>query len=284
VALGEPPYFQQTLTVSISDPLILHVEVSRGDVRITYNREGQVTIFAQALDGNGKDVSEAFFKDVLTVEQVENQITVRDRPNPAYSALPLRISYKLDVPNRTDLSSTISGTGKQTVMGITGPARLVTGSGDIEAAYVSLGPVQAETGSGRISCTRVARVEAETGSGDITLMEDGPSKATVRKGSGKIEVGGARGAFEGRTDTGELHIKAALWDDWQLNSNSGTIRIELPPRTRFDIDAATKQGDVQVRRTDMDKPGATVREYRQKVNGGGKRIQVRTDNGNISLE
>jgi hypothetical protein len=34
----------------------------------------------------------------------------------------------------------------------------------------------------------------------------------------------------------------------------------------------------------MDKPGATVREYRQKVNGGGKRIQVRTDNGNISLE
>jgi DUF4097 and DUF4098 domain-containing protein YvlB len=169
-------------------------------------------------------------------------------------------------------------------MGITGPAEVVTGIGDINASYVRFSLVRAETGRGNISCTRVAQVEAETGFGNITLLEDGPSKATVKKGPGRIEVGGARGGFEGSTDSGELHIRAVLWDDWQLKSVSGNIRIELPPRAKFEADVSTTSGELCVERSDMDKSDPAAHRSHQKVNGGGKRIQARSDAGRISIE
>ena len=45
-------------------------------------------------------------------------------------------------------------------------------------------------------------------------MVVGPSKATVKKGTGRIEVGAARGGFMGSTAGGDLHVKAAPHDDW----------------------------------------------------------------------
>jgi DUF4097 and DUF4098 domain-containing protein YvlB len=196
----------------------------------------------------------------------------------------LSIQYKIDVPTRTEVSSTIVGAGNQTLIGIMGPARVVTGSGDITISYIGSGLVRARTEQGKISCVRVAELEAETGSGNITLLEDGPSKAMVKKGSGTIDVGGAKGRFTGSTDRGDLHIKAVPWDDWLLSSTSGNIRIELPPKARFELDAATKAGEISLERVDMDKPDTVASQYHRTVNGGGKRIQVRSDSGNIFIE
>src|SRR5215831_16014432 len=172
------------------------------------------------------DVSTEYFGSTLTIEQAKNHIAIQKLPDSAYLDLEPNVSYKIDVPFRTEVRSAISGAGNQTVIGITGPAKIVTGLGDINVSYVRFGLVHAETAKGRISCTRVSQVEAETGSGNITLMEDGHSKASVKAGFGRIEVGGARGGFEGSTDQGDLHIKAVPWDDWQLKSVSGNIRIE----------------------------------------------------------
>jgi DUF4097 and DUF4098 domain-containing protein YvlB len=262
----------------------LDIAVSKGNVTIAYSRDGQVSICASAQDASGKDVSMEVFESTLTIEQAENHITIRKLANPDYADLPLSISYNIGVPFRTEVNSTISGVGNQRLMGITGPAKLITSIGDINASYVRFGLVHAQTAEGKITCTRVAQVEAETGSGNITLLEDGPSKAIVRGGPGKIEVGGARGRFEGSTDKGELHIRAVLWDEWQLTSISGNIRIELPPRAKFEVDVTTSSGEIWVERPDMDKPDAAAHQCHQKVNGGDKRIQVRTDSGRISIE
>jgi hypothetical protein len=103
----------------------------------------------------------------------------------------------------------------------------------------------------------------------------------VKSGNGRIDVGGARGTLLASTNTGDLHVKAFPHEDWELSSRSGTIRVELPPASPFDLDAMSDSGDVLIARGDMDKPAVGDRCLTRKGNGGGKRIRVRTESGKI---
>jgi DUF4097 and DUF4098 domain-containing protein YvlB len=241
-----------------------------------------------------------FFPTVLAIQQDGNRLTIRHVPNAAYREEGINVLYRIDVPYRTEVTSRLNR-GQQNISGILGPVRAATGRGDIKASYVSkelqaqvengnldlqvIGEhVEAKAGSGNISCMRLAQgVSAETGDGDITLMVVGPSTATVKKGTGRIDVGGARGSFVGSTDGGDLHVKATPHDDWQLNSSSGNIRVELPPAAKFELDASTDSGGFQVDRDDIAKPDSDTRQLHQKINGGGKRIDVHTGSGRIAI-
>ena len=291
---------RRTLTVTSTDPLALDVEVPSGDLQILYGREGQVSISGVAKASADAKLDDNFFPAVLTIEQEGNHLTIRHLPSPAYSEDGIRVLYRIDVPYRTEVTSRLNR-GKQNISGILGPGKLATGKGDIKASYISKGlqaevdhgnldiqvigeHVEAKTGNGNISCTRVAQgVSAETGDGDITLMVVGPSTATVKKGTGRIDVGGARGSFAGSTDGGDLHIKAIQHDDWQLNSVSGNIRVELPAAAKFELDVTTDSGNVLVDREDIAKPDAAVPHLHQQVNGGGKHIEAHTNAGTIVI-
>ena len=291
--------FHRTLTVTTTEPVTLDIEVPKGDVQILYCRDGQVSIagFAQASGGG---LNSNFFKAVLTVEQSGNHLKIRHVSNPAYSEEGINVLYRIDVPYRTEVNSKVNN-GRQTLSGIMGPVKVVTRKGDIKASYVSKGlqaevetgnldlevigeHVKAKTGNGNISCTRLTQgVTAETEDGDISLLVVGPSTATVKSGTGRIEAGGVRGAIVASTYAGDLHIKAALHDDWQLNSASGNIRFELPPAAKFELDASTNSGELQVHRDDITRPPSEVRHLHQQVNGGGKHIQAHTENGRIVI-
>ena len=284
LASAGSPTLQRALSVELEAPVIVDIAVMRGDITVGYSRDGQVSIYAFAQDSNGRSFLMETLQSRLAIEQVNNRITIRDSRQPADLEAGLRISYRIDVPSRTEVKSSISVAGNQTVVGVSGPVTVVTSVGDIDVSYVDTEVVKAETGRGNISCSRAARVEAATGSGNITLMENGPSKAIVKKGVGRIEVGGARGSFEGSTDKGEVHLRAVLWDDWRLTSASGNLRVELPKGAKFEVDLATGAGEISLARTDMKKLDAEARQYRQKVNGGGKVIYARSQTGSISIE
>ena len=298
--------FQRTLSTDLKDPVTLSVSISRGNVEIGYARDDEVAIYASGQDASGKNLPEDFFEKNLVIDQKDNHVSIRDSPGPGsllidqkdnqvstrdspdpdslLSAL-YTINYRIDVPYRTEVDSTVSGIGNQTLTGVYGPARLVSGAGDISALYVRFALLEAKTGKGNISCTRCFGVNAETGEGNITLVDDGNSKAMVKTGRGRIEVGGVNGTFDGSTDVGMLHIKAVPSDDWQLRSNSGNIRIELPPEAKFEIDAHSDSGEVAVEREDMQKPDTDdVHKLHQQVNGGGKHITARSVKGSISIE
>jgi DUF4097 and DUF4098 domain-containing protein YvlB len=241
-----------------------------------------------------------FFKAVLAVERDGNHLKIRHTSNSSYPQQGINTLYRIDVPYRSEVISKVDH-GKQTFSGIMGPVRAVTGQGDLKASYISKGlnaqvdhgnldlqvigeHVNAKTGKGNISCERLAEgVSAETGEGDITLMVVGPSAASVMKGTGRIDVGGVRGSFTGSTSAGDLHIKAVPHDNWQLNSESGNIRLELPPVSGFELDASTDSGEFQVDRDDIIRPVAATRHFHQVVNGAGKRIDARTVTGNIAI-
>jgi hypothetical protein len=280
---AQTPFFMRSMEVSIAAPVILDIAVSRGDITIGYARDGVVSIYASAKDLNGKSVPEAFFSNALFIEQSANHISIRDFLATAAN-LNLNFSYRIDVPFQTQVISSVFGIGNQKLIGIAGPAKLTSGMGDIDATYVRFAEVEAITGRGNISCTRAAQVKAETGAGNITLMEDGPSKVAVKKGPGRIEVGGARGSFEGATDVGDLHIKAVVNDDWHLTSVAGSIKIEVPSKARFRVDASTLLGNIYIEHSAMPPPPDGVRQLHEEVNGGGKMIQARTNNGNIFIQ
>ena len=150
--------------------------------------------------------------------------------------------------------------------------------------------VEAATGRGTISCFRMGRVAAETGSGDISLSVVGTSRVMVKKGAGRIDVGGITGALIASTDRGELHVKGGLFSDWQLHSRFGNILIELPPNWKFEVDTATRSGLVSIERADMQKPDAETTAYREKGKwrrqirpSGGARIVARSQSGNVTI-
>src|SRR5579864_58905 len=208
--------FHRRLMVTPTEPVLLDVEISRGELQILYGRDGEVTISGSATASADAKLDDKFFDAVLAIEQVGNHLTIRHVPNRAYSEEGIRVLYRIDVPYRTEVNSRVNH-GLQTLRGITGPVKASMGRGDIKASHVSKGlqaqvdsgnldlqvigeHVEAKAGRGNISCTRVAQgVSAETGDGDITLVVVGPSTATVKKGSGRIDVGGARGSFLGST-------------------------------------------------------------------------------------
>jgi hypothetical protein len=273
--------FQRVLTLELSpDPVVLDIALSRGDLNIRYQREGEIRISGFAKTPADKSAAEQFFKSGLIITQDKQHVTIRSAPN----APDVAVQIELNVPYRTELTSVVTGIGNQKVIGIAGPAKLQSGEGDMDVTFVRLGLVQARTGKGKITCTRVIQLDVETGEGNITLLEDGYSKAVVKKGTGRIEVGGVRNTLEATTDKGLLHIKAVPNDDWKLNSGSGNIRIELPPKLSFDIAVSTASGSISSERDDVKPPEGSIHGFQQKVNGGGKHIQVQSVSGNISIE
>ena len=114
-------------------------------------------------------------------------------------------------------------------------------------------------------------------------MVVGPSTAIVKRGSGRIDAGGVRGSFFATTEMGNIHVKGVPHDDWNLSSSAGSIRVELPPAAAFDVDASTKTGELSVGRNDLDQPAPQAHHLSQKANGGGKRIQLRSEAGKIVI-
>jgi DUF4097 and DUF4098 domain-containing protein YvlB len=287
VLFGAPTFakgpVRQTLEVGLKDPVVLDLSVAAGDVRVTYSRDGELSISVSARDANGKEISEEFLERGMTVEQDGPRILIRSLPDRFPTAAP-RVSYQIDVPFRTEVNATILGAGNFTVIGISGPAALTTAEGNIEVAQVPRARVEARTGKGKISCTRVREVLAETGSGNIVLMEDGPSRAVVKSGLGAIEAAGARGSLFASADKGDVHVKAVLYNTWEITSLAGNVRIEMPPKTKFNFDADTVSGIISLERDDMQKPATEIHELHQQVNGGGRRVSVHSTAANIFIQ
>jgi DUF4097 and DUF4098 domain-containing protein YvlB len=291
--------FHRTLTVTSAEMVTLDVEVKTGELQVSYGRDGEVSIVVSARSSAQAGIAGGSLPAVLRIEQRGNHIKVHaDDPAPREERI--SVLYRIDVPYRTELSSKVNS-GKQVITGILGPVNATTNKGDIKAAYISNGleghvgtgnldlqviggRVEAVVRSGNISCTRLPQgVSAETGEGDITLMVVGPSTAIVKNGTGRIYVGGARGSFIGSTDQGDLYLKAIPHEDWQLSTASGKVRLELPPSAKFELEASTKTGELQFERDDIRRPEANVLQFRQAVNGGGKRVAVHTESGRIVI-
>jgi hypothetical protein len=290
--------FHKTFSVSLAEPVKLDIELFEGDVEIAYSRKGEVSISAVAQTMDDANIPADFLSTLLSAKAIANRIEVREQFLKEAPHGRIKVAYRIGVPYSTEVHSVIRA-GKQKIIGVMGPVTVQTNEGDIQVSYVSKAVVartglgnldlhvigehlEAQTGRGKISCSRAAQgLSAETEDGDISLMVVGPSAAAVKHGTGRIDVGGVRGTLVASTDAGDLHVKAVPREDWQLSSRSGTVRVELPPSAGFELHADTASGELSISRADMDKPPERIGHFVQKANGGGKRIQLRTESGRI---
>ena len=121
VAFGASSGFQRTLAVGLKDPVELDIALSQGDVTVAYGRDGRVSVSAVGRDTHGKDITTEFFDSTLSVQQKDNHIEIRNLPNINFPEMGLDITYRIDVPTRTTVSSVILGAGNQTIIGVYGP-------------------------------------------------------------------------------------------------------------------------------------------------------------------
>jgi len=291
--------YHRTLTVSTADPVVLDVDIPKGELQILYSHEGEVSVTASAQPSSKTTMNRNVATEIA-LDQDGNRIKLRHVSNSSSDNTVAGILYRIDVPYRTVVTANVHD-GKLAISGVMGPVHALTGRGDIKISYVSkelvaqagagnldlqvIGArVEAKTENGNISCTRAAQgISAETQEGDITLMVVGPATATVKTGTGRINISGARGSLLASTDAGELHVKAVPHGDWQLRSASGTVRVELPRGAKFEVDAASSRSEIAVERDDIPRSD-DVHHLHKVVNGGGTGIQLSTENGRIVIQ
>jgi hypothetical protein len=188
-------------------------------------------------------------------------------------------SQEIDVDGSVEAHS---GSGSLRIIRA-GGLRASTGSGGVTAETITAA-FHATTGSGSIRVTRAAGpITAETGSGGIEITQAGRGDVTVSSSSGTVRVRGVRGGLDASTSSGGLHIEGEMAAAWRLSASSGHVTVDLPSGQRFDLDANSSSG-----RIDVDFPVTVTgrverRSIRGPVGGGGPLLSVRTSSGGISI-
>jgi hypothetical protein len=192
------------------------------------------------------------------------------------------ISYEVEVPAETRLHAQ-TGSGNETITGITGPLNLNTGSGNITASGGS--DVRANTGSGDISLESIRGIAyANTGSGNVRVEQSSLTDVKINTGSGNVIAGGVRGPLKVMTGSGDIRVEGTQTGEWKLEAGSGTINIRLPADAAFDFYAHTGSGHIDSQHPITMTGSLGRNELRGQVRGGGPLLQARTGSGNINIQ
>ncbi len=291
--------FRQIFAVSRTAPVVLAIDLAAGELHVAYSRDGEVSITSIANMPSASSLEEDALAKHLKVTQSGNHIEIVQNDS-ILRRDGIKMLYRIDVPYWTEVRSILQN-GKQVITGIMGPVSARIVNGNIVASYISKGVdaqagagdidlqvigdrIEAKTGRGNIACSRAAQgISAESGDGDISLTVVGSAEAIIKSGTGRIDATGVRSTLSASTDAGDLRVRAVAHDDWKLQSVSGNIHIDLPPRANFDLDVATDSGELSVHRDDVDNPPTGIHILQKKVNGGGKHIVVTTISGRITI-
>jgi hypothetical protein len=132
-------------------------------------------------------------------------------------------------------------------------------------------------------------VLAETSDGSIQL-EDVSGRVEARTNDGSLRVSGTPSVVRARTGDGDIVLRvrngAAMTEDWMIATNDGSITIELPDGFHAEIEAdPSSDGRVRNDLTLSGQTGGTreTRALKGVLGEGGKRLTVRTGDGNIRL-
>lgn len=207
----------------------------------------------------------------LEVEDVEGDLTVRSERGHIEVA---------GVGGAVEISA---GHGSVEIESVEGPVRVVGGGGRFRG-HVKIdsvrGPVIVETDRGK--------VELEDVRGDIRVVTN----------RGRIEAENIDGAAYLRSSRGSIKVEFDGSPRGDIETGRGSIDIQVPEDSSFDLDARTERGEISVGDPDdwaiVDLGGTGSDESRrgrwrgesvlQAVNGGGQSLKLRTGRGSIRID
>jgi len=297
---GSEGHFDRTLTVTGSTDI--YVQTGSGSVTVRRGELGKVEIHGTIRASGWPRVSDidARIHDLETnppIDQDGNTIHVgrmeeRERH--------ISISYELVVPAETKLRAE-SGSGDESIEGISGPVEANSGSGRLKLSNIGgevraragsgeitldsvRGTAHASSGSGSIRATGIAgAMDARTGSGDIKLQQTAPGDVEASTGSGEVEVSGIKGAAHITSGSGSIRAEGEPTGEWRLHTGSGSVVVEFPQQAAFDLAARTGSGVIDSAREIAIQGSVGSHELHGKVHGGGALVDLSTSSGKISI-
>jgi hypothetical protein len=208
------------------------------------------------------------------------------------------VSYSVTVP-RWIVVSAGSESGALEIDGIAGSVTARTQSGAIRLQRLA-GHTTVSSGSGAVNVEGAQRLDAKTqsggvstrgmigdlrvrtGSGAVEILMAGGGTVDVETGSSGVTARGVRGGLIVVTRSGRVDVEGSPERAWRLATQSSAIALQLDPRARLDLDAASRSGDVKVEGValegDQQKHRAAGR-----INGGGPEVHARTGSGAIRI-
>jgi DUF4097 and DUF4098 domain-containing protein YvlB len=178
--------------------------------------------------------------------------------------------------------------------------------GGLELRSVNALSLEAHTSNGKVQVKEAefsGTVNVSSNFGDLTLEGVRSNGMELKTQNGEVTVSGAAGKITAHSDYGDVEVSAdkalvtltsnngkitftgsLAEGDHTLKSNFGDIRLSLPAETALTIDLKTDFGKIK-----SDFPVTISGELDEKrwkgdINGGGARLTVSTQNGNISLQ
>lgn len=240
-------HFERTLKVS--DKVTLYVDTGAGSINVHTGTGDSVNISARIRARGSFTGMNARTK----VERIESNPPIRQEGNTirigrlddSEVTKNVFIDYELTVPARTQLT-TNTGAGNQTIVGL----QL---------------PIEATTGAGRI------------------LVEDVTGDAHLHTGAGNVEVRSAQGRLVADSGAGSIKASGDPKSDWDLRVGAGSIKVEVPAASSFELDANSGFGHVRVDQ-ELGLDGSISSSHvRGKVGHGGPVMRLNNGAGTIDV-
>jgi hypothetical protein len=294
-------------TLNVSGHVELDIQSGSGNISVHQGNSNSVVIHAHIkaseswFGGGGLSADEKVkrIEQNPPIDQNGNNIRVGHIQDEALRNN-ISISYDVSVPKDTSLQSHTgsgderindingpvranSGSGNITISAINGEVRANAGSGDLTITNVQ-GRAYTETGSGNIRATGVAGgFDARAGSGDITFEQAASGSVRAETGSGNIRLRNVAGGVEAGAGSGDVEVQGKIESDWRIHTGSGEVEVKLPSDARFNINARSSSGSVEVNHP-VTMQGSLKRNHIEgTVNGGGTLLDVSTGSGTIRV-
>jgi hypothetical protein len=294
-------------TLKVSGHVDLDVQSGSGNITVHQGSSGSVAISGHIkvseswFSGGGLSADEKVkrIEQNPPIEQDGNSIRIGHIQDEALRNN-ISISYDISVPKDTSLQAH-TGSGDERITDISGPVRANSGSGNITLNSIGSevrvnagsgdltisnvqGHAYTETGSGNIKATGIAGgFDGRAGSGDITFEQTASGSVHAQTGSGNIRLRNVFGGVEAGAGSGDVEVDGKIASDWRIHTGSGGVEVRLPSDARFNIDARSSSGNVEVNHP-ITMQGVLKRNHIQgTVNGGGTLLDVSTGSGTIRV-
>jgi DUF4097 and DUF4098 domain-containing protein YvlB len=286
----------------------LIIDVDFGNIDVTTGATDKVVVTAyRAVDAHSKEKEKQYLKATPIVVTTEgNSVVVRARSKKGWSFWSwfghtrTEGTYNIQVPATFDSDLQTEG-GEVSVTGLTGRTKVETSGGDLKFERLH-GPLKAETSGGTIemgACDGTLDIESSGGSiavdggsgtlrgqtsgGNVTVV-DFAGDANVESSGGRLRLANIAGNLNGETSGGSISaaLSSPVHGDVKLETSAGSIEVIAPPDAALTVDAETSAGkvssDLPITATTSSGDG-----LRGTINGGGKRLRLRTSAGSISI-
>ena len=259
--------FERTLNVGASPTL--NVATGSGNVKLRPGSGNQVHIVAHLRASSrgwsgGSDVESRIQQIVKNppIVQNGNDITVGERHN-GNLYRNISIDYDITLPRTSSLTAT-------------------TGSGDVDIQDVGSN-LKAQRLRKRPRPGHSGPRNLGTGSGDIEFQQTAPGDVKAETGSGNIVLRGLSGALKSSTGSGDIEVEGKPSTDWKLSTGSGNIHLAVGGDARFNLDADTGSGSINVQQPITMQGSLNRHHVAGVVNGGGPIIRANTGSGDIQI-